>query len=123
MFFSLNYNRFNQQSRQLINNIWINAKNHPMFANYNVSKDEDSYSSAGAIAIKVDSPEGSVNMFLFFPAYDYSGQIGSCAIYGHYLEGHKTAIERSMQFFGLPVESVVWDVGHEKFLDVVIGKY
>lgn len=46
----------NQQSRQLINNIWVNAKNHPMYAGYIVTKDEASYFDAGAIAIKIESP-------------------------------------------------------------------
>lgn len=113
----------NQQSRQLINNIWMNAKSHPMYAGYNIVKDEISYSDAGAIAIRVDSPRGVMNMFLFYPAYDNSGKIGSCAIYGYQLEGHKRAIENSMKLFGLPVESVEWDEGYERFLDVTLEEY
>ncbi|MDE7025813.1 MAG: hypothetical protein K2O88_08045 [Paramuribaculum sp.] len=113
----------NLQSRQLINNIWMNAKNHPMYADYNVIKDEASYADAGAIAIRLDSPRGAMNMFLFYPAYDGSGKIGSCAIYGGQLEGHKNAIERSMKLFGLPVESVEWDEGYERFLDVTLKEY
>lgn len=114
---------FNQQSRQLINNIWTNAKSHPMYAGYNVSKDEVSYSDAGAIAIILQSPRGNSNMFLFYPACNASGKIGSCAIYGTNLTGHKQAIERSMTLFGLPVDSVDWDEGLERFLDVSIKNY
>lgn len=113
----------NQHSRQLINNIWVNAKGHPMYAGYNVVKDEASYFDAGAIAIKLESPKGLMNMFLFYPACDGSGKIGSCAIYGFQLEGHKQAIERSMKLFGLPVETVEWDEGYEKFLDVTLEDY
>ena len=117
------FNSLNQHSRELINNIWVNARNHPKYANYEVIKDEASYFSAGAIAIKIISPNGSMNMFLFYPAYNGSGKIGSCAIYGNQLNGHKIAIERSMNLFGLPVESVEWDQGYEKFLDVTLADY
>jgi len=120
MFYRLH---FNQHSRQLINNIWINAKAHPMYAGYNITKDEASYFDAGAVAIKLESPKGSMNMFLFYPAYDGSGKIGSCAIYGTNLAGHKQAIERSMTLFGLPVESIEWDEGIERFLDVTLEDY
>ncbi len=113
----------NQHSQQLINNIWINAKNHPMYQSYDVIKDEISYLDAGAIAIKLISPTGPSNMFLFYPALDGSGKIGSCAIYGVQLSGHKNAIERSMVLFGLPVKSVDWDEGIERFLDVVLEDY
>lgn len=113
----------NQHSRQLINNIWVNAKNHPMYVGYSVTKDEASYADAGAIAIILRSPRGSVNMFLFYPACDASGKIGSCAIYGANLTGHKQAIERSMTLFGLPVDSVEWDEGLERFIDVTLSEY
>ena len=113
----------NQHSHQLINNIWINAKRHPRYKSYDVVKDEVSYLDAGAIAIKLISPTGPANMFLFYPAIDGSGRIGSCAIYGVQLSGHKKAIECSMTFFGLPVKSVDWDEGIERFLDVVLEDY
>lgn len=113
----------NQHSRQLINNILMNAKNHPMYVGYDITKDEASYSDAGAIAIILQSPSGSMNMFLFYPAYDASGKIGSCAIYGANLAGHKQAIESSMMLFGLPVDSVEWDEGMERFLDVTLDDY
>ena len=113
----------NQQSCELINNIWHNAKLHPSYANYNVIKDAASYSRNGAIAIKIESPSKARNMFLFCPAADGSGKIGSVAIYGVQLEGHKRAIERSMTIFGLPVESVEWDNGFERFLDVTLKDY
>lgn len=35
----------------------------------------------------------------------------------------KSAIERSMNLFGLPVESINWDAGYEKFLDVTLADY
>lgn len=113
----------NNHSRNLINNIWMNAKSHPMYKGYAVRKDEVTYSNGGAIAIILQSPNGSMNMFLFYPAYDGSGKIGSCAIYGFSLSGHKQAIERSMSLFGLPVESVDWDEGMERFLDVTLKDY
>jgi len=113
----------NQQSRQLINNIWMNAQSHPMYAGYNVIKDEVSYFDAGAIAIKLESPRGFMNMFLFYPACDGSGKIGSCAIYGFQLSGHKAAIERTMTLFGLPVDSVEWDEGFGRFLVVTLEDY
>lgn len=113
----------NQNSRQLINNIWMNTKRHPMYADYNVSKDETSYFDAGAIAIILQSPRGSSNMFLFYPACDASGKIGSCAIYGYNLAGHKQAIERSLTLFGLQVKSVDWNEGVECFLDVTLKDY
>lgn len=113
----------NQHSKQLINNIWINAKNHPMYKSFDVVKDEVSYLDAGAIAIKLISPTGPTNMFLFYPAIDGSGRIGSCAIYGVHLSGHKNAIERSMLLFGLPVQSIEWDEGIERFLDVTLEEY
>lgn len=114
---------FNQHSRQLINNIWVNAKSHPMYAVYSVEKDEVSYADAGAIAIILRSPSGRANMFLFYPACDASGKIGSCAIYGVNLIGHKQAIERTMTLFGLTVDSVDWDEGIERFLDVTLAGY
>lgn len=114
---------FNQRSRQLINNIWMNAKSHPMYADYSVIKDEVSYFDAGAISIIIQSPRGTANMFLFYPAYDGSGKIGSCAIYGANLIGHEKAIERSMTLFGLPVDSIDWDEGLERFLDVTLKDY
>lgn len=114
---------FNQRSHELINNILVNAMSHQMYAGYKVSKDERTYSYAGAIAIKVISPSGLGNMFLFYPTCDGRGNIGSCAIYGAQLSGHKHAIESSMSLFGLPVESVEWDNGVERFLDVTIANY
>lgn len=120
MFCRLN---FNQYSRLLINNIWMNAKSHPMYVGYNITKDEASYADAGAVALILCSSRGKENMFLFYPACDGSGKIGSCAIYGYQLQGHKNAIEHSMKLFGLPVESVEWDQGNERFLDVILADY
>lgn len=101
----------------------MNAKSHPMYASYEVIKDESTYFNAGAIAIIIGKNNSVYNMFLFFPAWDDSGKIGSVAIYGRSLEGHKQAIERSMQIFGLPVESVEWDTGMERFLNVTLKDY
>lgn len=114
---------FNQQSRKLITNILVNAQNHPMYAAYEVEKDEASYFNAGAIAINISKSSRPINMFLFYPAYDNSGKIGSVAIYGCQLSGHKNTIEKSMTLFGLPVESVEWDSGFETFLDVTLEDY
>ena len=113
----------NQRSRNLIENIWVNAKNHPMYAAYEVEMDSVQYADAGAIAIKISQYGMPKNMFLFYPAVDNSGNIGSIAIYGAALAGHKQAIERSMQVFGLPVDSIEWDEGYEKFLDVTLADY
>lgn len=113
----------NQNSLKLINNIWMNAKNHPMYQGYEIIKDVTSYSDAGAVAIKLLSPKGASNMFLFYPSLNGSGKIGSCSIYGFQLSGHKNAIERSMTLFGLPVQSVDWDEGIERFLDVTLEDY
>ena len=109
---------FSKRSREIINGIWENAKRQPMAAKYNVIMDESSYFSAGAIAIRFESSHGLSNMFLFFPSPE--GEICSCAIYGlqSQLINYKNVIERSMSLFGLPVESVEWDEGYEKFLDV-----
>lgn len=123
MFSRFSHPRFNQRSRQLIDNIWLNAKAQPMYASHQIIKDETSYADGGAIAIMVGKNGQLLNMFLFYPAYDGSGKIGSCAIYGNFLEGHKQAIERSMQLFNLPVESVEWDQGMETFLDVTLKDY
>lgn len=119
----VSYLSLNERSRQLIKNIWVNANNHPMYAGYLVEKDEASYFTAGAIAIKVSKGGKPMNMFLFYPACDNSGKIGSVAIYGCQLEGHKKAIERSMLMFGLPVESVEMDSGIEDFVDVTLRDY
>lgn len=111
-------------SRQLINNILAQVKNHPMYVGYHVEKDEVSYMDAGAIGIIIQSPNLRVNnLFLFYPTSDASGKIGSCAIYGTNLDGHKIDIERSMSLFGLPVHSVEWDAGIECFLDVTLEDY
>ena len=119
------FHRFflNQHSRNLIDNIYVNTINHPSYSNYKIYKDEATYAPAGAIALILTSPKGSQNMFLFYPALDGSGRIGSCAIYGALLNGHKTAIERSMRLFGLEVESIKWDEGIERFLDVTLCEY
>lgn len=113
----------NSQSRQLIQNIYLNAKLHPMYTGYEIIKDENTYADGGAIAVMVGKSNHLINMFLFYPACDNSGKIGSVAIYGSSLPGHKQAIERSMQLFGLPVESVDWDEGIEVFLDVTLEDY
>ncbi len=113
----------NQHSLQLIDNIRMNAKEHPSYQGYQIIKDALSYSDAGAVAIKLISPKGPANMFLFYPSLDGSGKIGSCAIYGFQLTGHKNAIERTMTLFGLPVQSVHWDEGIERFLDVTLEDY
>ena len=94
-----------------------------MYQGYEVIKDDISYSDAGAIAIKLFSLTGAGNMFLFYPSIYGSGKIGSCAIYGIQLSGHKNAIERSMTLFGLPVKSINWDEGIERFLDVTLEDY
>lgn len=114
---------FNRHSEYLIDNIWVNAKQHPMYASFEIQKDSESYADAGAVAIKILKSNQPINMFLFYPSCDGSGRVGSCAIYGTHLDGHKAAIERSMQIFGLPVESIVVDEGLEKFLDISIKKY
>ena len=120
----LSHQTLNSQSFQLIQNIWVNAKNHPMYSSYIVEKDILTYADAGAVAILLgNSRRTSQNTFLFYPASDGSGQIGSVAVYGTTLEGHKNAIEKSMLIFGLPVESVEWDHGKETFLDVTLKKY
>lgn len=113
----------NKQSQNLINTVWLNAQCHPMYADYIVEKDEASYFDAGAIAIKVSRNGRLLNMFLFYPACNNSGKIGSIAIYGCQLDGHKRAIERTMTVFGLPVEDVEWDEGFERFLDVTLEDY
>lgn len=113
--------RFNAQSRTLINNVWLNTKNHPMYASYSIEKDEISYDNA--IAIIVSKNDTVINMFLFCPSEINNGKIGSVAIYGQQLEGHKQAIERSMLLFGLPVEEIVYDEGKELFLDVRLSDY
>lgn len=113
----------NAHSLFLINNIWVNANSHPMYANYDIEKDVESYADAGAVAIKVLKNGRAINMFLFYPACDGSGKIGSCAIFGNQLDGHKSAIERSMLLFGLPVKTVTWDEGIERFIDVTIRDY
>lgn len=114
----------NTQSFQLVQNIWVNAKNHPMYSSYIVEKDALTYADVGAVAILLSNREHTLqNMFLFYPAPDGSGQIGSVAIYGTTLEGHKEAIERSMQIFGLPVEMIQWEHGKETFLDITLKKY
>lgn len=116
-------NSLNSQSRALVNNIYINAKRHPWYASYDIVEDDMSYSNGGAVAIKVSRESRIVNMFLFFPSEDNSGRIGSVAIYGNQLSGHKQAIEHSMQLFGLPVDSVDWNQGYERYLDVTLKAY
>ena len=117
------YNTFtlNDQSRRLINNIYVNLSHPPTYASFCIEKDEASYAFQGGIAIKVSRNGRLVNMFLFFGSP--SGKIGSCAIYGSSLSGHKAAIERNMNFFGLPVLSVSFDEGFERFLDVILEDY
>lgn len=120
----LSHKTLNAQSFQLIQNIWVNAKNHPMYSSYIVEKDAVTYADAGAVAILLGNSRHTVrNLFLFYPASDDSGQIGSVAIYGTTLEGHKEAIEKSMKIFGLPVQSIEWEQGKETFLDVTLKKY
>ena len=96
----------NQQSRQIIRIICQNARTHPIFSSYQVVRDDTTYADGSATAIWIGKDDTIVNMFLFFPSCDNSGRIGSVAIYGHFLSGHKTSIENSMLLFGLPVESV-----------------
>ena len=99
----LSHQTLNPQSFQLIQNIWVNAKNHPMYSSYIVEKDTLTYADAGAVAILLGNSRHTLqNMFLFYPAPDGSGRIGSVAIYGTTLEGHKNAIERSMLIFHFP---------------------
>jgi len=113
-------NFLNEESRQLISNIYENALHHPSYLSYDIKYNETSYWNAGAIAIEIYKNGQFCNMFLFFPAPDRSGNIGSVAIYGINLEGHKRAIERSHLLFGLPVDYVEVDSGFETYLDVVL---
>lgn len=117
------HNTLNAQSFQRIQNIWMNAKNHPLFSSYDVREDLLTYADAGAVAIILDDKREQRNMFLFYPATDDSGRIGSVAIYGTTLFGHKQAIERSKLVFGLPVDSVSLEHGEETFLDVTLKEY
>ena len=112
----------NSRSRELINRIWFGLKHHPMYSSHEIIKDEVSYSDAGAIAIKVKLNCSPVLMFLFYPSYG-NGNIDSVAIYGNGLDAQKRAIESSMQIFGLPVKSIKWDRGIERFLDVALDSY
>ncbi len=124
--FYFNQNKFNlnlnSRSRELINRIWLDLKYHPMYSSYEIIKDEASYSDAGAIAIKVKLNWSPVLMFLFYPSYG-NGNIDSIAVYGNGLDAQKRAIESSMQIFGLPVKSIKWDRGIERFLDVALDSY
>lgn len=111
---------FNSNSEQLIENIYRNARNHTMYVSYQIELDRASYFDAPSNGVKIAMNGSFVNMFLFYPAPDNSGKFGSVAIYGASLNDHKAAVERSMNLFGLLVESVSWDEGYEKFLDVVL---
>lgn len=113
----------NQHSMQLINNIVNGFKNYPAYSSYTIkSYLYDMQSKAQALEISRDNK--IINLFLFYPAVNGSGKIGSIAIYGYDIAGHYKAIKSSMKAFGLNVDSVDIDRGGiEDFVDVYLTDY
>ena len=113
--------KINERGAQIISNIYINLKKAPNYQSYYINFSE--CIDFGGYLIELTKNLQPVNMFLFFPKEDNSGNIGSIAIYGKFLEGHYKSIKNSMKIFGLPVIDIEINSGESDYIDIQIGDY
>ncbi|MDY4758227.1 MAG: hypothetical protein SO287_11710 [Parabacteroides sp.] len=99
----LNY--LNENSKKLIENIFMNFKKHPVYSSYKVSKEEYCLSKTGAIDLYIEKDGKFINRFCFH-GNETTGNIDYILIYGIQLNGHIKAIRSSMRIFDLPVEDI-----------------
>lgn len=110
--------QLNQESLQLIENIYNNFKTHPVYSQYNIEKSDYDYTS-GSIYITIQLYGNPVNRFSFYGGK--RGKIGSIAIYGANLDEHLRNIRSSMKIFGLDVNEVEYDnQGLSPYVDVTL---
>lgn len=113
------YGFLNEDSLQRIQNIYMGFKNYPAYAAYDI----ESYVydlRAGVHALKITRNGETLNLFLFYPATNNTGKIGSIALYGLNLQGHYNAMRSSMMAFGMPISDISFDSGMEDFLDIYL---
>lgn len=113
------YGHLNQDSLQRIQNIANGFRNYPAYAAYDI-KSYCYNAMAGIHALEITRNNQAVNLFLFYPATNRSGKIGSIAVYGASLQGHYNAMRSSMMAFGMPITDISIESGNETFLDVYI---
>lgn len=110
--------QLNQESLQLIENIYNNFKTHPTYSQYSIEKGYYDYTS-GSIYITIHLHGNPVNRFSFYGGK--RGKIGSIAIYGANLDSHLRSIHSSMTIFGLDVDDVEYDnQGLSPYVDVTL---
>lgn len=110
--------QLNQESLQLIENIYHNFKAHPIYSQYSIEKSEYDHTS-GSIYITIHLHGNPINRFSFYGGK--RGKIGSIAIYGANLDGHLRSIRSSMTIFGLEVDDVEYDnQGLSPYIDVTL---
>lgn len=108
---------FNSDSKQKIVNVVNNARNHPMYQNYEISSYCGDWRT-GVQIVDISKNGDTINQFHFYPGIN--GEIQSIAIYGSNLRGHLNAILSSMSIFGMPVESAEMDSGYSDYVDVYL---
>lgn len=114
--FGFGFQRFSEESEQLILNVKENFQRNPLYSTYNV---EAIRNPNGVISLVVTKQEKMINRFDFW-ADGVEGKIGSIAIYGAELQGHANAIRSSMKVFGLPVSEVSYEYD---LVDVTLDDY
>lgn len=102
-------NFLNEQSKRLIENIYMNFVSHPAYSSYKISKEEGMMSKTGSIDLYIEKDGKFVNRFCFQGV----GDIDSILIYGSQLNGHIRSIKSSMKIFGLPVEDITVGVDQQ----------
>lgn len=109
----------NQDSMQRIQNIVNGFRTYPAYAAYDIRSYCYDF-KAGVHALEVTRSGQMVNLFLFYPATNRSGKIGSIAVYGSNLQGHYNAMRSSMMAFGMPITDISIESGNETFIDIYL---
>ena len=111
--------QLNGHSLQLIRNIESNFRKYPAYAAYEINNYTHSF-QLGIQALEIKKNGQPVNLFLFSPATNGSGKIGSISIYGSNLQVHYNAIKRSMMAFGLRVTSISIERGMSDYVEIIV---
>lgn len=118
---SNNHNRIrmSDESKELIQNIALNLQNHPHYLACEIKLNRRSLAN-DTYEIDIYKFGKQINKFIFYPAINYSGKIGSLAIYGSFLNEYLYAIRSAGSIFGIKIESITRDAGFEDYLDIYL---
>lgn len=106
----------NQSAKELVKNIFNNLATHPNYIDYHCTYKEE----PTCAIINITKNGRNVNMYRFYP--DFSGNLGSIAIYGIALEAHFKTINNSRNIFGFRVSDIelVTNNTIEPFVDITL---